>query len=104
MMFVADAQTCVACGKQAPETETNYTLISAQFGWRLTRYKRDDGTLVLEWRCPNCWREFKRARTPAQPGRGAAGESRAPGPSTMPPESEAPPPVAPRRPPGRLPR
>ena len=66
----------MTCGKQAPETETNYTLISAQFGWRLTRYKRADGTLVLEWRCPNCWREFKRSRTaavagtPGKPGSG----------------------------------
>jgi hypothetical protein len=100
---VADAQTCVACGKQAPETETNYTLISAQFGWRLTRYKRDDGTLVLEWRCPSCWREFKRSAPGATSRVAAAGSSRAPGrPSSVPPESELPPPT-PRRP-GRLPR
>jgi hypothetical protein len=60
---VRDRQTCVGCGKQSPETETNYTLISAQFGWRLTRYKSPDGGLVVEWRCPTCWREYKRART-----------------------------------------
>lgn len=95
---MADAQTCVACGKQAPETETNYTLISAQFGWRLTRYKRDDGTLVLEWRCPNCWREFKRARTPAAPPPGGGA-----GHSSIPPQSELPPGPAARKP-GRLPR
>jgi len=59
---VVDSQTCVTCGKRAPDTETNYTLISAQFGWRLTRYKGPDGSLVLEWRCPACWREYKRAR------------------------------------------
>jgi DNA-directed RNA polymerase subunit RPC12/RpoP len=93
---VADSQTCVTCGKQAPETETNYTLISAQFGWRLTRYKRADGTLVLEWRCPNCWKEFKRSRN--------GGTAMGPGgitlrPSSTPPPSDAPlPPARPGRP------
>jgi hypothetical protein len=62
-----DRQTCVGCGKKSPETETNYTLISAQFGWRLTRYKSADGSLVIEWRCPSCWREYKRARQPSVP-------------------------------------
>jgi hypothetical protein len=66
---VRDRQTCVGCGKKSPETETNYTLISAQFGWRLTRYTGPDGALVVQWRCPNCWRDFKRAR----PGAGATG-------------------------------
>jgi hypothetical protein len=69
-----ESQTCVTCGKHAPETETNYTLISAQFGWRLTRYKGADGSIVLEWRCPACWREYKRARTaPAGQQQGASG-------------------------------
>jgi len=89
----------VTCGKQAPDTETNYTLISAQFGWRLTRYKRADGTLVLEWRCPNCWKEFKRSRNGATPsGVSAAAPNRQ---SSVPPLSETPPP--PTRP-GRTPR
>jgi hypothetical protein len=69
-----ESQTCVSCGKHAPETETNYTLISAQFGWRLTRFKGPDGAIVLEWRCPACWREYKRARTtPAAPQVSGAG-------------------------------
>jgi hypothetical protein len=75
---VRDRQTCVGCGKKSPETETNYTLISAQFGWRLTRYKTQDGALVVEWRCPTCWREFKRARTtPVGDGVGTRGASTA---------------------------
>ncbi len=57
-----DRQTCIGCGKKSPETETNYTLISAQFGWRLTRYKDPDGTIVIEWRCPTCWRDYKKAK------------------------------------------
>jgi len=102
---VADSQTCVTCGKQAPETETNYTLISAQFGWRLTRYKRADGTLVLEWRCPTCWREFKRSRNgAASPSPGAPGSGNRIGserPSSVPPGSGPP---LPTSKPGRIPR
>jgi len=67
LQVVRDRQTCVGCGKKSPETETNYTLISAQFGWRLTRYRGADGSLVIEWRCPSCWREYKRARQPSVP-------------------------------------
>jgi hypothetical protein len=54
-----DQQTCIECGKLSPETETNYTLISAQFGWRLTRRKDDNGMFIVEWRCPECWRDHK---------------------------------------------
>jgi len=89
----------VTCGKQAPETETNYTLISAQFGWRLTRYKRGDGTLVLEWRCPNCWKEFKRSRNGATPGVGPGGGTLRP--SSTPPPSDLPIPPRPGRPSSR---
>jgi hypothetical protein len=56
------AENCVGCGILAPETETNYTLISAQFGWRLARTVGPNGTILLEWRCPNCWRAFKAKR------------------------------------------
>jgi hypothetical protein len=99
----------VTCGKQAPETETNYTLISAQFGWRLTRYKRADGTLVLEWRCPNCWREFKRSRNGVPPSgapgpiRSDASRSDAARSSDRFPSTSPPAPTPPPRP-GRLPR
>jgi hypothetical protein len=57
-----DRQTCIGCGKKSPETETNYTLISSQFGWRLTRSTGPDGNIVVEWRCPVCWRDYKKAR------------------------------------------
>lgn len=69
-----DRQTCVGCGKQSPETETNYTLISAQFGWRLSRFKTPDGSLVVEWRCPTCWREYKKNRA-SRPDDGPASVS-----------------------------
>jgi hypothetical protein len=55
-----DRQTCIGCGKQSPETETNYTLISAQFGWRLTRRRTEAGEFAIEWRCPECWRDHKK--------------------------------------------
>ena len=56
------------CQAQSPETESEYTLISAQYGWRLARSKARDGTLLLEWRCPSCWAKYKAA----QPGTGDA--------------------------------
>ncbi|MGH7440861.1 MAG: hypothetical protein ACRENE_34725, partial [Polyangiaceae bacterium] len=59
-----EREHCADCGKEAPQTETNYTLISAQFGWRLTRSKAPDGSILAQWRCASCWREFKKK----QPG------------------------------------
>src|SRR5581483_3512091 len=67
----------------SPETETNYTLISAQFGWRLTRYQGPDGSLVVEWRCPSCWRDFKRARTGSNAGSPGAGGTPSPPPEPL---------------------
>jgi hypothetical protein len=52
-------EVCVGCGKSAPKTETNYTLISPKYGWRLSREKLPNGSYRAEWRCPNCWREKK---------------------------------------------
>lgn len=53
-------ETCVGCGKRAPETETNYTLISGRHGWRLSRTATPEGVL-MEWRCPTCWKEHKQS-------------------------------------------
>jgi hypothetical protein len=50
-------QACADCAILSPEVNTNYTLIEA--GWRLTRARAADGTLVPEWRCPACWRVFR---------------------------------------------
>lgn len=81
-----DRQTCIGCGKKSPETETNYTLISAQFGWRLTRYKDTDGSVVIEWRCPTCWREYKKAKgADAIPPSGFLPEHRASDPASSQP-------------------
>ncbi|MDB4993374.1 MAG: hypothetical protein JWM74_806 [Myxococcaceae bacterium] len=52
---------CVDCKSLAPPTNTNYTLISASFGWRLTRGVAADGLATMEWRCPSCWEAHKRA-------------------------------------------
>src|SRR5258708_21709359 len=54
-----ERQTCVGCGRRSPETETNYTLISAQSGWRLTRRPAADGTVNVEWRRPPRWRAHR---------------------------------------------
>ena len=55
---------CVDCAARSPDVETEYTLISSRFGWRLNRRVARDGAVVLEWRCPTCWARFKRERTP----------------------------------------
>jgi hypothetical protein len=49
---------CVECHAEAPKTTTNYTLISARFGWRL-RVEQRDGRRHTIWRCPGCWQRFK---------------------------------------------
>ncbi len=64
-----DRQVCIDCGTQSPETETNYTLISSQFGWRLTRTRTADGLFNVEWRCPACWKEHKRQKQALEEGR-----------------------------------
>ena len=59
---------CVGCATLAPETTSNHTLISARFGWRLTRSKLPDGDWKFEWRCSKCWRQHKATMPPSPPG------------------------------------
>ena len=59
---------CVGCSTLAPETTSNHTLISARFGWRLTRSKLPDGEWKFEWRCAKCWREHKATMPPSASG------------------------------------
>jgi hypothetical protein len=56
---MSDRPICVGCGAVAPDTDTNHTLISSTFGWRLTRRKSFDGTTLLDWRCAKCWKQLK---------------------------------------------
>ncbi|WP_437813994.1 hypothetical protein [Sorangium sp. So ce1078] len=56
-------QRCVDCGTPAPKTETNYTLISSRYGWRLTRTVDANGQRMMEWRCPGCYSRY-RSRKP----------------------------------------
>jgi len=102
-----DRQTCIDCGGLSPETETNYTLISSQFGWRLTRTRLPNGTFVVEWRCPVCWKGYKQRKLAAEEARRAGRTpSPVPAPSTRPlpsfpstiPPSSGPPPSSRRRP------
>ena len=55
---------CVDCGKKAPATDTNYTLISSRHGWRLTRGADKAGQRVMEWRCPSCWLAHRKKQDP----------------------------------------
>ncbi|MFI5301453.1 MAG: hypothetical protein ACHREM_25480 [Polyangiales bacterium] len=54
-------EVCADCKKPSPETDTNYTLISSRYGWRLTRSRGPDGKAIVEWRCADCWRKYKAA-------------------------------------------
>jgi hypothetical protein len=103
------AHICCDCRARSPETDTNYTLISSRYGWRLSRHVASDGTFIVEWRCPRCWERYKKAKTaglssmtpeggiPAVPDSGpASNRSR----STPPPPrtaSSRPPPARKRR-------
>jgi len=55
----AHRHQCVDCGKFSPQTETNYTLISSQHGWRLTLGTDAQAKRVMQWRCPKCWAKRK---------------------------------------------
>lgn len=50
---------CVMCLVRSPSTNTNYTLISTN-GWRLTLTNTQSGQRKGEWRCPSCWKKYKR--------------------------------------------
>ena len=67
------AHYCHDCRARAPLTDTNYTLISARYGWRLTRRVATDGTFSVEWRCPRCWERLKQMNRTPQGGIPAIG-------------------------------
>jgi hypothetical protein len=77
---MSERPSCVGCGESAPETNTNYTLISTDFGWRLMRRTLPGGEKIAEWRCPTCWRAHKATGQPPGPLRptqaSAAGRSK----------------------------
>lgn len=51
-------RVCVDCSKIPPETETPYTLISSQHGWRLV-FENLNGKRTPVWRCPSCWQRYR---------------------------------------------
>jgi hypothetical protein len=53
----APLKSCVVCGVKAPETETDYTLISRKHAWRLERQTDASGRFEMVWYCPECWRQ-----------------------------------------------
>jgi hypothetical protein len=63
------SEACATCGKKPPTVDTNYTLFSSKFGWRLSKQRNADGTVHIDWLCPDCWKAHKsgsvRAAVPA---------------------------------------
>jgi hypothetical protein len=55
----AAVHICVDCSEHSPQTETNYTLISSRYGWRLSLEEGPSGKRLAIWRCPNCWQRFR---------------------------------------------
>jgi two-component system cell cycle response regulator len=53
-------QVCAVCGAVPPKARSEDALIST-LGWRLRRSTNDQGESVLEWRCPTCSAERKKA-------------------------------------------
>jgi len=49
-----EVRCCVACGTEAPDEAGELTLISARYGWRLSRRRDASGSVAFEWRCPAC--------------------------------------------------
>jgi hypothetical protein len=64
-------EKCHDCKVEAPETNTEYTLISARYGWRVVRSVDAAGDTVLEWRCPACWKRYKEAPRSVAPSTAA---------------------------------
>lgn len=59
-----ERKVCRDCGCLSPKTETNYTLISSRFGWRLSRETDSSGEVQMVWRCPECWNARRRSHLP----------------------------------------
>ena len=51
-------KVCSVCGVRAPETDSQYTLISSKYGWRLKREKYET-IYLLNWFCSDCWKKEK---------------------------------------------
>ncbi|HMI85987.1 MAG TPA: hypothetical protein VK550_17945 [Polyangiaceae bacterium] len=81
-MSTHDFEVCIGCGIHAPKTDTNYTLISPKFGWRLSRRAGPQGTFIVEWRCADCWSKHKEKQGEGSRQPGAARRSRRPPPSS----------------------
>jgi len=56
---------CSDCHKASPPTSTGFTLISAQYGWRLWRQTKPGGDVELKWYCPECWKNRKEDLPPS---------------------------------------
>ena len=50
---------CGDCGAAAPPADSDSTLISVKYGWRLTRVPQPDGPSIFHWRCKACWQRHK---------------------------------------------
>ena len=54
-----DRPKCMVCGAESPPTNTAYTLIGTQHGWRVLMKKDAAGRRIPEWCCARCWTAHK---------------------------------------------
>jgi hypothetical protein len=63
---MASPLTCTDCGIVAPNVDATDTRAGAEYGWRLSRRRTEDGRFVAEFRCPACWAAFRERKKPAR--------------------------------------
>jgi hypothetical protein len=74
--LMGKSETCVDCKAHSPKLEP-YALMGTEHRWRVTRSKRPDGSLLLEWRCPSCWSVHKQSKPEVATALAAPPRSRA---------------------------
>lgn len=62
-------QVCSLCRAVSPVTQTNYTLISSKYQWRMEVISGADGQKEPRWYCPDCWQKLKQIRGASAPSR-----------------------------------
>lgn len=55
---------CHICRVKAPESTTNYTLISTRHAWRMILERLPDGRREPIWFCPKCWQKRRALSKP----------------------------------------
>jgi hypothetical protein len=61
-------RVCAACRQTAPADASEYTLIGSRYGWRVTKSTTAEGSILLEWRCRECFAKHRAKMDTERPG------------------------------------